>query len=105
MPVKWSFKILLGGDGSVLHLELNSFPQNEKKYRVMELNFEHFELDDCKFANFKAKQHSVLKDSKLKIKKCQQKRSDKKIPALNPITFKGIYFTQTTSNHNLVNSK
>ena len=44
----------------------------------MLINSEYFGLDDCKFLNFEAKPHSGLKDSKLKIKKCQQKRSNKK---------------------------
>ena len=32
----------------------------------MDLNFVHFELDNCKFLNFKAKQHSGLKEKSRK---------------------------------------
>ena len=34
MPLKWPSKILLGGDGCVLHHRLNSFSQNENKLLV-----------------------------------------------------------------------
>ena len=74
MPVKWSFKILMGGDGRVLFLGPNTYPQKKIKYWVMNLSFEYFVLDNCKF--FKLQGKTTL-SSERKLKDVNKKTSNK----------------------------